>query len=123
MQRLLTSIVNLIVASCDPDEVMLFGSHAKGIERCESDLDFLVIGKCHHSKYLRTREVDDLLSQFPIAIDVLMVTQSELNEDRMPESSFIRSIRIHSVSLYNRRRTEAGRSTIHSSASALQEFN
>ncbi len=43
LDKTLRSITELIVRCCDPDEIILFGSYAKGNAQVGSDLDILVI--------------------------------------------------------------------------------
>ena len=102
MKRLIRKIVALIVQNCDPDEVVLFGSYAKDGAGVASDLDFLVIGDFHPSRYLRGRELRDVLASFAIPIDLLLVTQTELAAAEAEPYSFLASIRMHGVSVYSR---------------------
>ena len=108
MERLIRKIVALIVQSCDPDEVVLFGSYAKNGAGVASDLDFLVVGDFHPSRYLRAREVRGVLASFAIPINLLLVTPAELEAAGAEPYSFYSSARMHGVSVY-RRPAPAGR--------------
>jgi len=103
LQRAVDSIVDLIIRCCDPDEIILFGSYAKGNDRPDSDLDILVIGKFKGSKYLRDRELKELLSPYPIGIDLLLVTPEEIALESQKPYVFINTIRSSGISLYKRR--------------------
>jgi predicted nucleotidyltransferase len=109
MTRTVARLVDLIVRSCDPDEVVLFGSHAKGLAGRDSDLDVLVIGPFRQSIYLRAQEIEDLVADFPIRVDLHLLRPDELDDNRHPHS-FLNSIRMHGVSLYTR---QAGLAPIH----------
>ena len=67
-----------MVACCDPDAVVLFGSWAKGTADVHSDIDLLVIGPFRASPWLRDREVRDTLRGFAIRFDLHLVTPAEL---------------------------------------------
>ena len=59
-ENLLRSMTDSIVEEVQPDEVILFGSHAKGTERAGSDVDFLVVvpdseESCRHRRRLTGR--------------------------------------------------------------------
>jgi predicted nucleotidyltransferase len=102
VERLIRKIVALIVQSCDPDEVVLFGSYAKNGAGVASDLDFLVVGDFHPSRYLRAREVRGILASVAIPIDLLLVTPKELAAAEAEPYSFFASVRMHGVSVYRR---------------------
>jgi uncharacterized protein len=102
MTPALRSIVALIVRCCDPEEIVLFGSHAKGRTHDASDVDLLVIGDFRRSRYLRAQEVEELLLQFPMPIDVHLLTRAELEAESADPLAFYRTIRIHGVTLYRR---------------------
>jgi predicted nucleotidyltransferase len=101
-------VVDLVVRCCDPDEVLLFGSYAKGHADRHSDLDLLVVGDFRTSPYLRAREVRDLLARFPIPIDIHLVTWDELRAGARRPGSFLATIRCASIPLYRRDPTDAG---------------
>jgi hypothetical protein len=107
--RFLTAIVDTVVGCCDPDEVLVFGSYAKGLARRDSDVDLLVVGDFPQSGHLRAREVRDRLYGFPLAIDLHLVTRAELAA--AAPGTFLRSIQASAVSLYRRNPTEVGVST------------
>jgi predicted nucleotidyltransferase len=95
-------VVALIVQRCDPDEVILFGSHAKAGAGVASDLDFLVVGNFHPSHYLRMREARAVQASFTIPIDLLLVTPAELAAAEAEPYSFLSSVQMHGVSVYRR---------------------
>jgi predicted nucleotidyltransferase len=101
MERILRRITELIVRCCDPDEVSLFGSYAKGQQTPDSDLDILVVGDFRTAQGLRT-ELRELLSQYPIRIDLHLFTPEELAESARAPWSFPASLRGSLVHLYKR---------------------
>ena len=48
-----TRVVERIVALYDPDEILLFGSHAKGTATDDSDLDLVVVRPSDQPRWLR----------------------------------------------------------------------
>ncbi len=85
---------------CDPKEVILFGSYAKGKSHIDSDIDILVIGSFKEPKYLISRELKELLSQFSIKIDILLATPDDITSSNLERFSFFQSLQMHSISLY-----------------------
>jgi len=102
-ERTLRRITDLIVRSCDPEQVLLFGSYAKGQENADSDLDLLVIGDFRESPYLRGHEVKQLLQRFPIRIDLHLITPAEAAFESNRPYSFVSSILPGSKILYQKK--------------------
>lgn len=103
MKRFLNPIVQLIARSCDPDEIILFGSFAKGNIHLESDLDILVIADFKEPKHLRARELRERLNGCCISVDLLLVTREEM-EAEGNQYGFFNCIQGDSKVLYTRRR-------------------
>lgn len=95
-------IIDIIVQHCEPDEIILFGSYAKGCERLDSDLDILVIGSFSQSKFIRNLELNQLLSQFPIRIDLHLLNSEEMRIESQKPLSFLNTLKSNCISLYKR---------------------
>jgi uncharacterized protein len=102
IDRALRAITDLIVRSCDPDEVVLFGSFAKGIPRPDSDLDILVVGDFRTSRWLRARELDGLLSRFALSIDLHLLTPRELAIEATKPYTFLNTVQASCIRLYQK---------------------
>jgi predicted nucleotidyltransferase len=100
LERALQGITDLIVHTCNPDVILLFGSYAKGQENPQSDLDVLVIAPFRESPYLRGRELREQLHRYPIHIDLLLYTLEEATFEARKPYGFMSSILSHSVILY-----------------------
>jgi predicted nucleotidyltransferase len=100
--RALDSITRLIVRCCDPDYILLFGSYARGTAGPDSDLDLLVVGPFKESKWLRDRELSGLLGDFAIRMDLHLVTPEELAIEAEKPHSFLRTLPLHAIRLYQR---------------------
>lgn len=101
-EGVLRRITALIVQSCDPERVVLFGSYAKGQANVDSDLDILVIGDFHGSQFLRGRELHELLHQYPIRIDLHLVTSDEVTMELQSPFGFLSSVLASGLCLYSR---------------------
>jgi len=94
------SIVDTVVACCDPDALVLFGSWAKGTADVHSDVDLLVIAPFRASPWLRDREVRDALRDFAIRFDLHLVTPAELAV--APRHGYLDTLRSSCRVLYTR---------------------
>ena len=83
---LLSDMVRAIVAEVDPEQVILFGSRARGDAREDSDVDLLVIESTPFGNgRSRRREAARLyqaLSEFDISADVLVYSRDEVEHWR-----------------------------------------
>ena len=80
-EELLKSMRDTIVDEVQPDEVILFGSHAKGTARAGSDVDLLVVmPDAEETRRGRRRITGRLyrrLASFPVSKDILVYTRGE----------------------------------------------
>lgn len=102
VDTLLRRITGLIVQCCNPEEVLLFGSYAKGLATLDSDIDILVIADFAESPHLRRYEVHQLLSRYPIRIDLHLLTPRELAEAEEAPWSFPGCLSGSCVRLYRK---------------------
>ncbi len=100
--RALRSITDLIVHTCNPEVILLFGSYAKEQDAPDSDLDLLVIGPFRESPYLRELEVRQMLRRYPIQIDLLLYTPEEVAFESRNPHGFISCILSSGVILYKK---------------------
>ena len=101
-ERVLTRITERIVRSCDPQAVVLFGSFAKGQQDVHSDIDILVVGRFPESPHVRGRELRESLREFPIRIDLLLMTSNELSRQMEEPFGFLASVLGTSRTLYGK---------------------
>ena len=80
--ELLKEMTNLIVHEVNPRKVVLFGSHARGTARPDSDLDFLVIEdgpfNAQRSRRAEMARLWKLLGSYFIAKDFLVYSPEEI---------------------------------------------
>ncbi len=104
LEKTLRSITNIILQHCEPNEIILFDSYAKGYDLLDSDLDILVIGDFRQSKFIRNLELNELLNQFPISIDLHLLTLEEFELECQKPFSCLNTLRFKSIPLYRKKR-------------------
>ncbi|MDE2823172.1 MAG: nucleotidyltransferase domain-containing protein [Chloroflexota bacterium] len=74
-------MVNVIVDEVDPDQIILFGSRARGDSHDSSDVDFVVLeaepfgdGRSRHAEEVR---LYDALSDFRVSKDILVFSHQD----------------------------------------------
>ena len=102
LDRLLSRITSLIVRTCDPEKVILFGSYAKVQEDANSDLDILVVCSFRGSSFLLSQELRQLLHDCPIHIDFQIATPYEVEEASMKPLGFLSSVLLDGIVLYTK---------------------
>jgi predicted nucleotidyltransferase len=102
LEPALRRMTQLIVRCVDPDEVLLFGSVAKGRAVATSDVDLLVVGEFAGPQHRRGRELRGLLDTFPLSIDMHLLTRAEVDAAAAVETSWIATLLRYAVPLYRR---------------------
>jgi len=100
--KLLDEVVTRIRRVGDPLRVVLFGSHAQGGGRPDSDLDILIVEDSDLPRHRRApRYLRELVGVFP-AKDVIVWTPSEIASWSQVPHAFITTILREGVTLYER---------------------
>ena len=95
-------LVRRIVARMRPEEVIVFGSYAKGTATSRSDLDLFVIAETELPMPRRADLVKPLLRWQWLHVDVHVYSPEEVRELRREPFSFVRSVLETGRSLYRR---------------------
>ena len=74
---MINEMVNRIVEHFDPEKIILFGSHARGEARLESDVDLLVVMPITGSRRKKMVEIGVALHDIPLAKDILVTTPED----------------------------------------------
>ncbi len=98
----LGTAVRRIVERFDPDEVILFGSRARGDARKDSDYDLLIVGPSDDPQRKRTGDAYAALHEISISMDVHWWTRNEIDEWQLVRSHFINRILRDGKPLYVR---------------------
>ncbi|KPL09723.1 hypothetical protein AMJ85_06180 [candidate division BRC1 bacterium SM23_51] len=72
--QLRETIVNRIRAACDPDRIILFGSHARGEGGADSDIDLMVVKSGVEQRRREAVRIYRALKGLCLPIDVLVAT-------------------------------------------------
>jgi uncharacterized protein len=81
-QALIDEVVSRIVAAFDPEEIILFGSHARGDAHADSDLDLLVVMDTDVTYIERSMMIDEVFGWHVWPMDVFVYTPTEFQGDR-----------------------------------------
>jgi uncharacterized protein len=74
IDRALTEMVRRIVSKFDPERINLFGSHARGAARRDSDVDLLVVMPVRGSRREAAIQIGTLLHDIRIPKDIIVAT-------------------------------------------------
>lgn len=75
-------MVARIVTRFDPDQIILFGSHARGTAGPGSDVDLLVVMPVEGSSREQATEIDLALCDRELPLDLIVVTPEQFQRDR-----------------------------------------
>jgi predicted nucleotidyltransferase len=84
------TMVRRLVERFDPDQIILFGSHARGTAGPDSDVDLLVVMPVSGSKRARQVEMRLALHDIPLPKDIIVVTPEEVVRRRDIVGTIIR---------------------------------
>lgn len=74
VERAIQTMVRRIVDQFDPEQIILFGSRARGDSRADSDVDLLVVMPVDGSPREKAIDIRVALHDIPIPKDVIVVT-------------------------------------------------
>ncbi len=100
--ELLQEITDKIVANFDPEKVILFGSHAWGTPRWDSDLDLFVVMRTNLRPAHRRAAVARACRPKFLPMDVIVRTPEELSERLKDGDPFVEEIMRRGRVLYER---------------------
>lgn len=100
------AVVEATVSAVDPDQVILFGSRARGDAQADSDIDLLVVMRApfsaEHSRQNQLRRIRRALRDCRLPVDILLFSREEVDTWRNSPNHVIgRSLR-EGVAVYAR---------------------
>ena len=78
--RTIRSLAKTVAKKFDPDEIILFGSHAYGKPHEWSDVDFLVVMETPKGEVKTIFEVSDSLPDLDFKVDVIVRSKDVINK-------------------------------------------
>ena len=102
IQESIREMVRRIAAQFRPDKIILFGSHARGEAKPDSDVDLLVIMSVEGSKRQKASEIDLALVDRKLPLDLIVVTPEEFERGRHQIGSVVQPAAREGRVLYDR---------------------
>ena len=92
--NLLQEIVRRLVLAAQPEKVILFGSHARGDSRPDSDIDLLVVADVPQPRHRRAAVLYGAVSDIPLAMDIVVYRPDEvLSWSEVPQAFVTTAVR------------------------------
>ncbi len=89
-EQAIQEMVQRLIDHFDPDQIILFGSHARGTAGPGSDVDLLVVMPVTGSRREKRVEMRVALHDIPVAKDILLATPEEMQRDKDLVGTIIR---------------------------------
>jgi predicted nucleotidyltransferase len=89
---LLQEVVRRIRAAGEPQQVILFGSRARGEEQADSDLDLLIVMDTDLPRHKRPLPFYRALSGLGLAKDIVVYTPSEVEDWKTASCSLVATV-------------------------------
>ena len=100
--RTIRTLVNHIARNFNPDEIILFGSHAYGKPHEWSDVDLLVVMETPKGEVKTIMEIADSLPPLPFSVDIIARSRAVINKRKKSGDFFLREITDKGKVLYAR---------------------
>jgi uncharacterized protein len=93
-------IVEILIEAAHPTKIILFGSHARGDGRMDSDVDLVVVERDVPSRYEEMVRLTRALAPLRIPIDVLVYSEADVAEKGEWLGTALRSALLEGEVLY-----------------------
>ncbi|OIN90406.1 MAG: hypothetical protein AUJ21_08255 [Anaerolineae bacterium CG1_02_58_13] len=90
--RTIRALARIIAEKFNPEEIILFGSHAYGKPHTWSDLDLLVVMDTPKGEMKTIIEISDSLPPLPFSVDIIARSRSVINNRKKLGDFFLREI-------------------------------
>ena len=99
----LNAVIERLIATYDPERIILFGSHATGRAQEGSDIDLLILKESDRPPLDRRIEVERILSDRLVPLDLLVYTPQEVWDLYAAGSPFLEEVLGYGRVLYMRK--------------------
>lgn len=100
--RTIRALANHIAEKFDPEEIILFGSHAYGKPDSGSDVDLLVVMETPKGEVKTIMEISDSLPPLPFRVDIIARSRATINRRKNSGDFFLREVTKRGKVLYAR---------------------
>jgi predicted nucleotidyltransferase len=100
--RTIRALAKIIAEKFNPEEIILFGSHAYGRPHPWSDVDFLVVMETPMGEARTIMEISDSLPPLPFSVDIIARSRAVINKRKNSGDFFLREITKKGKVLYAR---------------------
>ncbi|MEK6751397.1 MAG: nucleotidyltransferase domain-containing protein [Chloroflexota bacterium] len=100
--RTIRALANQIAKKYNPEEIILFGSHAYGKPHAWSDVDLLVVMETPKGEFKTIMEISDSLPPLPFSVDIIARSRAVINKRKKSGDFFLREITKKGKVLYAR---------------------
>jgi uncharacterized protein len=84
------------------EQVILFGSHARGEARDASDVDLMIVAESDLPRFKRSRALYSLIRPYPFPMDLVVYTPEEVSRGRRSSVSFVSTVLREGKTVYVR---------------------
>jgi predicted nucleotidyltransferase len=98
----LEAMVRRIASRFSPEKIILFGSHARGDHRGDSDVDLLIVMRVEGSRRQKANEIDLALADRSLALDLVVVTPDQFERQKDAIGTIVNEAAREGTVLYDR---------------------
>lgn len=95
-------VARTLGVAADAEQVILFGSYARGDTREQSDVDLLIIANSILPRFKRSRALYQIFRPYPFGMDLLVYTPAEIERSKQSPASLVSTILREGKVLYVR---------------------
>jgi uncharacterized protein len=100
--RTIRALANHIARKFNPEEIILFGSHAYGNPDDGSDVDLLVVMETPKGEVKTIMEISDSLPPLPFRVDIIARSRATIDKRKKSGDFFLREVTKRGKVLYAR---------------------
>ena len=102
----IVKIAKRIGIAVNAEQIILFGSYARGDARENSDVDLMIIAESKLPRFKRSREIYKSLRPYPFGMDLLVYTPQEIEKGKRFPVSFVSTVLREGKTVYVKRNSE-----------------